>query len=138
MFVVIDTNVIVSAMIARSPDSPPVRVIEALMDRRFIPLHNPKIIAEYEDVLHRSKFHFNPDRIRTIINHILTEGLEIFPAPTGEILPDASDIIFYEVAMDKREDDGWLVTGNTRHYPAQHFIMKPYDFMMMLDSYGKI
>jgi putative PIN family toxin of toxin-antitoxin system len=140
MFVVIDTNVIVSSFISHDPESPPVRVINALMDRRFIPLHNPEIIAEYEDVLHRSKFHFNPDRIRAIINHIKTEGLEIFPSPTGEILPDPSDLIFYEVTMEQRsqcQNDGWLVTGNTKHYPARCYIMKPYDFMVILDNHGK-
>ena len=140
MFVVIDTNVIVSSLISHDPESPPVRVINALLDCKFIPLHNPMIIAEYEEVLHRSKFHFDPAKVRYIIDHILTEGIEVFPSPTGEILPDPSDLIFYEVTMAQRcqdQEDGWLVTGNTKHYPARCYIMKPYDFMVMLDNHGK-
>ena len=32
----------------------------------------------------------------------------MFPQSTGEILVDMDDLIFYEVAMEKREDDANL------------------------------
>ncbi|MBO4350269.1 MAG: putative toxin-antitoxin system toxin component, PIN family [Proteobacteria bacterium] len=137
MFVVIDTNVIVSALLSKGLDSPPARVVDALMSQKFIPLYHPEIIDEYEDVLNRPKFHFNPDKVRRIIDQIKLEGREIFPAPSGESFVDKSDLIFYEVAMDKQDEHAWLVTGNMRHYPARHFIMTPTEFMDMLDSYGK-
>lgn len=50
-------------------------------------------------------------------------GVEVFPQPTGEIFVDMDDLIFYEVAMEKREDDAYLVTGNQRHYPIGDFIV---------------
>ena len=33
------------------------------------------------------------------------------------------DLIFYEVAMKKRDDDSYLVTGNQKHYPVKDFIV---------------
>ena len=33
------------------------------------------------------------------------------------------DLIFYEVAMEKRDDDSYLVTGNQKHYPVKDFIV---------------
>ncbi len=32
-------------------------------------------------------------------------GVEVFPQPTGEVLIDMDDLVFYEVAMEKRDDD---------------------------------
>ena len=37
-------------------------------------------------------------------------GVEVFPQPTGEIFVDMDDLIFYEAAMEKRDDDVYLVT----------------------------
>ena len=30
--------------------------------------------------------------------------------------------IFYEVVMEKREGDAYLVTGNQKHYPIRDFL----------------
>ncbi len=34
-------------------------------------------------------------------------------------------MIFYEVAMEKRSDNAYLVTGNQKHYPIKDFIVTP-------------
>lgn len=40
-----------------------------------------------------------------MINNVVKQyGVEIFPQPTGEILIDMDDLIFYEVVMEKREE----------------------------------
>ena len=38
-------------------------------------------------------------------------------------------LIFYEVVMEKREDDAYLVTGNQKHYPIRDFIVTPAEMM---------
>ena len=43
------------------------------------------------------------------------------------------DLIFYEVAMEKRED-AYLVTGNQKHYPVREFIVTPTEMMRILDA----
>ncbi|MCM1570110.1 MAG: putative toxin-antitoxin system toxin component, PIN family, partial [Roseburia sp.] len=59
---------------------------------------------------------------------------EVFPQPTGEILVDMDDLIFYEVAMEKREDETYLVTGNQKHYPVRDFIVTPAEMMEMIQE----
>lgn len=60
-------------------------------------------------------------------------GVEVFQQPTGEILVDMDDLIFYEVAMEKREDDAYLVTGNQKHYPVKDFFVTPAEMMADFD-----
>lgn len=40
--------------------------------------------------------------------------------------------MFYEVAMEKREDDAYLVTGNQKHYPFRDFIVTPTEMMEII------
>ena len=63
IYAVIDTNVFVSALLSRHPDSATVQVVNALLKRGICPLYNQEIIVEYQDVLHRAKFHFQIQRI---------------------------------------------------------------------------
>ena len=42
------------------------------------------------------------------------------------------DLIFYEVAMEKRDDDAKLVTGNLKHYPIKDFIITPAEMLEIL------
>ena len=44
------------------------------------------------------------------------------------------DLIFYEVAMGKRDDDAYLVTGNQKHYPIRDFIVTPSEMMEIIDG----
>ena len=65
-------------------------------------------------------------------NAVKQYGVEVFPQPTGEILVDMDDLIFYEVAMEKREDDAYLVTGNQKHYPIRDFIVTSAEMMEII------
>lgn len=56
------------------------------------------------------------------------------PEPTGEILTDMDDLIFYEVTMQKRNDGAYLVTGNQKHYPIRDFIVTPSEMVEILDK----
>ena len=51
VYAVIDTNVIVSALISKNPESPPVRVLREALCGKIISLYHSDIIAEYTDVL---------------------------------------------------------------------------------------
>jgi hypothetical protein len=41
-------------------------------------------------------------------------------------------LIFYEVAMEKRDSDAYLVTGNQKHYPIKSFIVTPAEMLEIL------
>lgn len=130
---VLDTNVLVSALLSKHSNAATVQVLNAVFDGRLLPLYHEDILAEYEEVLRRKKFRFQEDTIRLLIRSIRTFGKEVFPSPTGEILIDTDDLIFYEVAMEKQDESAYLVTGNQRHYPPRDFIVTPAEMMAILN-----
>jgi len=95
-------------------------------------LFNKDILEEYEDVLRRPRFCFSEERIQKILNMIRQYGLEVHPTPTGEILSDMDDLVFYEVVMEKQDENAYLITGNVRHYPEKRFIVTPAEMMAIL------
>ena len=131
-YAVVDTNVIVSALIAKNPDSPSCQVFRAMLSGDIIPLYHLDIMSEYEEILSRKKFHLHPETIQTVLEAVQQFGVEVIPKPTGEILIDMDDLVFYEVAMEKREDDAYLVTGNQKHYPVRDFIVTPAEMLEIL------
>ena len=132
---VVDTNVLVAALLSKRNDSATVRVIRAMIAGEFIPLYHADILAEYEDVLHRKKkYDLSENAVQTILNATRNYGIEVFPKPTGEIFVDEDDIIFYEVAMEKRDDNAYLVTGNLKHYPLRDFVVTPAEMVEILEK----
>ena len=65
---------------------------------------------------------------------IVKYGVIVEPSDTGVILPDVKDLPFYEVVMEKREDDAYLVTGNLRHFPVKPFIVTAREMLDILDG----
>lgn len=128
-YAVIDTNVIVAALLSKNQDAATVQVLDAVFDGQIIPLYHHDILEEYDEVLHRDKFHLKEETIQIVLHAVRQFGIEIFPEPTGEILPDMDDLVFYEVAMEKRANDAYLVTGNIKHYPVRDFIVTPAEMM---------
>lgn len=133
-YAVVDTNVLISALLSKNEDSATVKVMNAVFDGRIIPLYHRDILSEYAEVLHRKKFHFDEELIWTVLEAVRQFGVEVFPQPTGEILADMDDLIFYEVAMEKREDGAYLVTGNQKHYPVRSFIVTPAKMMELIEK----
>lgn len=136
-YAVIDTNVLLSALLSKNEDSATVRVLDAVFEGRIIPLYHQDILIEYNEVLHREKFHLQEEVIQTVLDAIEQYGTPVFPQPTGAVLIDMDDLIFYEVAMEKRDDDAYLVTGNQKHYPFKDFIITPTEMMKIIDAYGE-
>ena len=133
-YAVIDTNVFVSALLSKRADAATVQVLDAMFDGKIVPLYHKDILAEYDEVLHRSKFHFKEQTIQLVINAVKQYGKEVFPQPTGEILVDMDDLVFYEVVMERRDDDAYLVTGNQKHYPIRDFIITPAEMMEIINK----
>ena len=127
---VIDTNVFVSALWTKNPNSPTRRILLALLQGQFIPLHNNEILAEYSEVLRRREFKFDPEQVTGIIESIRDEGLDIARAKASETFPDPDDRVFYEVAL--AEPDAHLVTGNLKHYPTSPIVITPVQFCELL------
>lgn len=131
-YAVYDTNVLISALLTKQPDSATAKVVDAIASQRVIPLYNHEILDEYDEVLHRPKFKFSEDRIQQLLSVIKKLGIAVSPTPTGEILPDMDDLVFYEVVMEKRNDDAYLITGNIRHFPEREYIVTPTEMMAII------
>lgn len=131
IYAVIDTNVFVSALLSRHPDSATVQVVNTIFRNSICPLYNSEIIAEYQEVLHRNKFCFPPEAIDSIINTIQENGINAERIHCLESFPDPKDIVFYEVALSK--EDAYLVTGNKKHFPQTPIVVTPAEMMEILN-----
>lgn len=133
IFAVIDTNVIVSALLTRNRDAATARVLDMVISQmRITPLYNDEIIAEYNDVLKRAKFGFPSELIDGIIHLIVARGLDSKRVSAGEHFPDPKDVVFYEVALSK--DDAYLVTGNIKHFPRTPIVVTPAEMMAIIEQ----
>lgn len=133
-YAVIDTNVLVSALLSSHENAATVQVVDRLFSGDVIPVFSNDILAEYNEVLRRKKFHFSEDVVRTLLDTIISIGENITPSPSGEILPDMKDLPFYEVVLEREEDNAYLVTGNIKHFPDKPNIVTAREFLSILDA----
>ena len=131
IYAVIDTNVLVSALLPHQGVTNPSVVLGAIMNERIIPVFNSEILGEYLEVLTQEKFHFQRTSVETVVNHIKQIGLELDRTRSWEgVFPDPKDIVFYEVTLSK--DDAYLVTGNIKHFPKKPFVVTPAEMVEIL------
>ena len=64
IYVVIDTNVIVSALITKNPNTATTRVLELALMGEIVPLYDQNVLDEYLEVLTRKKFKLKEDSIQ--------------------------------------------------------------------------
>lgn len=129
---VIDTNVLVSALMSRHGDSATVRVMNAVFDGVIVPLYTPAITSEYREVLHRPRLGLDPRKCDHILSYIEDFGIPLSAEPCDICFPDEDDRVFYELALAGRRFGASLVTGNARHYPAAPFVLSPAEFCEVL------
>lgn len=134
IFAVIDTNVIVSSLLTKHPDSATAIVVSAAMDGRIVPLYNDAILEEYHEVLSRPRFGFPAERVNAVIHAIEVNGLDLESSTWPDSLPDESDRVFFEVALAGQSDDAKLVTGNLKHYPQVNFVITPSQMVSLLSN----
>lgn len=133
-YAVIDTNVLVSAALARNQiESVPYLIIQEILKKTFVPIVDDSIIEEYKEVLFRQKFNFVHKEAENVIKIISMNSLKVSVSPTGKILPDMDDVIFYDTAFANRDKGAYLVTGNTRHFPDCEFVVTPRTFLNIVN-----
>ena len=105
--------------------------MDTLLNDEVIPLYNDEIIKEYNDVLHREKFHLPETLVNSVIDHIQKAGIPSNRVHSDEIFPDVDDVVFYEVALS--QEDSFLATGNTKHFPKTPIVVTPLEFLKKLE-----
>ena len=132
-YVVIDTNVLVSAMLKW--ESIPGCIMEMVFEGPIIPVVNECIVKEYRGVLSRPKFHFTEDIINDVLDNIERQGIYVDTESIDIELPDSKDRVFYEVVMEERKAEAaYLVTGNIKHFPVKPFIVTPREMIDIILS----
>ena len=110
-----------------------VQLIGRLIRGEVVPIYSAEIMQEYQEVLSRKKFKFELNMINYILATIEKYGILVEVSSTGVILPDMKDLPFYEVVMEKRDDNAYLITGNLKHFPTEPFIVTPRQMLDILD-----
>ena len=115
MKIVVDTNVLVSALI-RS-EGIPARILDVILSRQAKTVLDHRIYLEYEEVLLRPEFGFSRELVDDLLDFLWLSSERVRVATISVELPDADDTKFLEVAMTASAD--FLITGNLRHFPAR-------------------
>ena len=128
--VVIDTNVIVSAMLVKG--CVPALVLGLALDNKIQFYYSQALMAEYKRVLGRRKFKFRREDVDEILDKIEHTGTEVFPVGTIDfIIRDPADNRILEASQEARAD--YLVTGNKKHFPFAKFkktkVVSPREFL---------
>jgi putative PIN family toxin of toxin-antitoxin system len=125
MKVVLDTNVLVSALL--SANGAPARILALALNGGLILAYDNRILFEYSDVLSREEFHFESAVISNLLAYFKVAG-EYVNADTARMqFADEADTKFYEVY--KSAEARYLITGNLRHFPKEKAILSPAEFL---------
>ena len=113
--VVIDTNIVVSAML-RSGGLPEA-VFNLVIGRRTVQMYfSEPVMAEYEEVLRRPRLDIQPGKATNALTRIREAGLVVIPTFRVTAARDPDDNIFLECAQAAEAE--YLVTGNLKDFPG--------------------
>lgn len=130
--VIIDTNVLVSALLSSRDDSATVIMLMLLLDGHIIPVITDRIFSEYGEVLRRKKFRFPEESVSVLLDEIRKKSKMINPAIYDVDLPDEKDRPFLD-ALLAEDDTVLIITGNLKHFPRHERIMTARDFIALYD-----
>ena len=131
MRIVLDTNVIVSAML--QPLGPSSSIFLMGLSKKIRLFLTEAILAEYKEVLHRPRLKRDPDIVRHAMAAIRKAGDIVLPVHRVHACSDPDDNIFLECAEAAQAN--YLITGNTRHFPKfwkKTEIVTPREFVTVL------
>jgi putative PIN family toxin of toxin-antitoxin system len=117
MKLVIDTNIIVSALL--SPNGSAFRVLSDVLDGKYVVFVSEEIFREYEEVLYRDKFGFEEEIVAYILEWFKSNAIWVEVTKSAFAIPDEKDRIFFDVA---KSCHARLITGNNKHYPVDELV----------------
>src|SRR5438876_563328 len=111
--VVIDTNIVVSAML-RSGGLPEA-VFNLAVDRKVELYVSDPILAEYGEVLRRQRLAISQTKIESAMTRVREAVAMVVPTKAVVAANDPDDNVFLECAEAANAD--YLVTGNIKNFP---------------------
>ncbi len=138
MKIVLDTNVLVAGLL--SPFGPCGEIARMVSSGEVTLCFDALILAEYSEVLHRSKFGFDKDKVASLLDHIEHRGHIVASSPLHHSLPDPDDEPFLKVAIAGKAV--CLVTGNASHFPTKLCqgwkVLSPSEFLTFYKNQQKL
>jgi putative PIN family toxin of toxin-antitoxin system len=114
ILVVLDTNIIVSALL--QPLGPPARVFVLSIGSSIQLCISGSVYAEYEEVLSRPRLQRSEEIVAAALHAIREKGFWVRPTEAIRACSDPDDDIFLECARAAQAN--YLVTGNLKHFPT--------------------
>jgi uncharacterized protein len=114
---VIDTNVVVSGLLARAGNE--ALILLAIHQGLVRPCFSEEILAEYAGVLARPKFAFPADEVAALLAMFRGRGELIVPNAVIAASVDPGGTKFLQCAQTAQAD--YLITGNRRHFPESSY-----------------
>ncbi len=104
--VVIDTSVWISAFI--NPEGPPVQVIAAFLQGRFVPVFSQPLLREIWDIAYhpriRHRRRYTDAQVAAALGKLREGGTDVFPPGTLRLCRDPKDDIVLETAIEGNAD----------------------------------
>jgi len=131
MNVVLDTNVLVSALKTRGGNC--AAILDLALEGDLTLALDERILAEYERVCKDPRLTLDAESVRTVLDFVRDSAEFVAPRPLAAVLPDPDDRAFVEVAA---KATAVLITGNKRHFPSKACagvcVVSPAEFVDML------
>lgn len=117
--VVIDTNVLVSALL--KPESVPELILSFVLSGEIVLCLSDPVASEYEEVLKREKFSKLDERkVKELLSRLRSEAHWVYPKIRLQVTrADPEDNKFLECAVEAKAD--FLITGNVKHFSSGKF-----------------
>ena len=129
---VIDTNVLVSALLTHNLGVATAKVLDSIAKGDITCVYNEDILMEYREVLHRPQFKFPDRKVNSLLAFITQKGIHSDRIPFDGDMPDEKDRPFYEVSLSV--EDSFLVTGNLKHFPVTPKVVTPSQIIAIIEE----
>lgn len=130
---IVDTNVIVSGLIGPNPNSPPARILDAMLNGAFTYIMSTHLFSEYSSVLQRktpARQHGLTDfEVDQLLNDIIDNATWDDPA-INSIAPDYNDTHLW--ALLENQPQAQLITGDRLlidNPPSSVTVLSPREFV---------
>jgi len=130
---IVDTNVLIAGLLTRRPDSPTVRLLDAMLDGSLMFLLSPELLAEYRAVLLRPRIAsihgLSESDVDALLTEITANAIWREPQPQPTPAPDSGDAHLW--ALLACEANAALITGDElllRNPLKGRLVIRPGDF----------
>ncbi len=133
MRLVLDTNVIVSALLSGGGTAD--MAVQLVLQGAATLLADSRILAVYDEVTARPRFRFAESERRVFVDTLATIAEPVVARPLRVALPDEDDRMFMEAVLAGGADA--IVTGNVRHFVPRRgtlgiLVLTPREFVDLM------